>query len=68
MAVHRAAEHYDQSHDRPIFARAERLDRILDSFMCLLGLFVERILVPFIIIAGLIIALKAASALVSGRL
>ena len=68
MAVHRAAEHYDQSHDRPVFARAERIDRMLDSFMCLLGLFVERILIPFIVIAGFIIAPKAAAALLSGRL
>ena len=68
MAVRITEEHYDESRYRPILTRGERIDRMLDSFMRLLGVIVERILIPFIIIAGFIIAVEAASALVSGRL
>ncbi|HEY3374622.1 MAG TPA: hypothetical protein VGK02_06130 [Candidatus Aquicultor sp.] len=65
MAVRIAEEHYDEP--LPVDPY-ESMDRMLDSFMRLLGVFVERILIPFIIVTGLIIAVEAASAFLSGRL
>ncbi|MDI6816869.1 MAG: hypothetical protein QME41_06740 [Actinomycetota bacterium] len=68
MAVRIAAEDDYQPHDRPNLTRGERVERMLDSFMRLFGSFVERILIPFMIVAGIIIVAQVVSALLSGRL